>query len=439
VSANVYSSFADLVGIAAQLVGWRAAVLQAELDGDRHLRAAKAKAILWIAEYGSATEVPDLLGIALRVNEVTDIVHVGNFCAGLAAIPLPIGYYAEEHRLTLRQSPNDDRQPPPPDLEIAFLLFRINGEAAAEVHFVAPGVLHDLEVEVRISRWADGADLLQLKPVTIEPSSSYELPVFEFPRPSDKPPYIMRKTGRALLKYAQHIGARPYEFKYAAWFSPNASEQALAVVGQRTLRLEGIDVTNSPVTGYVHVDSKLLEIRDRLRRYHRQSQDELASVMEVLQPIASLAARSLQDAIFDSSVSEGTFQKALRDELRKAPRIGSKLEEHPRSGAGVMDLSFQGIPIELKYEADRLLTLEDCERFAQQTQSYVVANGKRVGILCVLDNSKKVTPPFPAEDGIRLLSLNDGGSPVHVVVVLIQGNLSRPSDLSRRSASSTGR
>jgi hypothetical protein len=78
------------------------------------------------------------------------------------------------------------------------------------------------------------------------------------------------------------------------------------------------------------------------------------------------------------------------------------------------------------------LTLVDCRTFAEQTVSYVVATGKRIGILCVLDNSPKDAAPFPADAGIDVLIVNPAKqASVFIVVVLIQGNLARPSDLSR--------
>jgi hypothetical protein len=76
--------------------------------------------------------------------------------------------------------------------------------------------------------------------------------------------------------------------------------------------------------------------------------------------------------------------------------------------------------------------LADCAAFAQQTASYVVATGKRVGILCVLDNSPKRAAPFPADAGIDVLMVEPTEkASVYLVVILIQGNLARPSDLLR--------
>jgi hypothetical protein len=95
-------------------------------------------------------------------------------------------------------------------------------------------------------------------------------------------------------------------------------------------------------------------------------------------------------------------------------------------------LSFCGIRLELKSDNERPLRLADCERFIGQTASYAAGSDKRVAVLCVLlDGSRKVEQPFPAEDGIGVLKTADDA--VAIVSVLLQGNLARPSDLTRRA------
>jgi hypothetical protein len=60
-----------------------------------------------------------------------------------------------------------------------------------------------------------------------------------------------------------------------------------------------------------------------------------------------------------------------------------------------------------------------------------VATGKRIAVLSVLDCSKRTKAPFPVEDGINILTEQNGLSTTFVITVLLQGNLLRPSALSR--------
>jgi hypothetical protein len=433
-TAAVYAAFAELLRTVAMLVEWRAAVLSAETDADRFLRGAKERHRLWLTEYGAAESAARLVEASAGVDTACSIDNVGSVCRSIACTPLPIGVFANEYlvsRLPSRKDQENEEKNEPPELAIAFLRFVIDGVPADETHFLTPGEAHDLEIEVRVSRWPDNADGLSLSPVTIEPKSNYDFPVFQFTRPAGDPPFRMQQRGRAVLKAPQSLQARPFEFRYTASFSPVAAEQPVAVVGQRTLRIEGFDLGRAPITGYAGIDRKLLQVRDQLRTQPLITAADLDNVLKVLTPICSLAGRALQDALFRRTCSEAHFQADVRNDLRRSPLIASELEEHPNAAGGITDLSFHGIRIELKFEAVNNLSVTDCERFADQTVSYVVGTGKRVGILCVLDNSPKQSPPFPAEEGIEVLMRPTQSSEVCIVTILIQGNLARPSDLSR--------
>lgn len=430
-TGTAYSAFADLLRIAAMLVEWRSAVLDAAPDADRFIRAAIERHKLWLSEYG-ANELLHQLMSSIEALPTLSIGEVAGICRRIAATPLAIGVFASETRgLRLPQmSVKEEKEPAPVDLAVAFLRFAIDGKPAGETHYLTPREAHDLEIEVRVSRWPEGAQTLELTPVTIEVAATYDFPRFAFSRPDGESPFVLKQRGRVVLNVAQNLNARPFEFKYAAQFYPNAVEQPVAVVGQRTLRIEGIDIDKAPLTGYRGVDRRLLEVRDQLRAQPGIYADDVNDTLIIATTLGSLAARALQDALFSGVWSEAKFQDEVRNELRRQPQIGSELEEHAHAGGGITDLSFRGIRIELKAESSQV-TLEGCERFADQTLSYVVATGKRIGILCVLDCSPKQQAPFLAEDGFGVLLRRTSDQTVCIVAVLIQGNLARPSALSR--------
>lgn len=433
-TAAIYAAFADLLRAVAHLAEWRHAILHAESDADRFLRAARARAQQWLGEFEATESMALLCATARAITEVVGEGEVGSVCHRLATTPLPIGVFSEPERHFPRLPDSAievEAKEVPEDLAIAFLRFQIDGSLASETHFLTPNELHDLEIEVRVSRWPDHAAELVLTPVSIEPQSSYDFPVFRLGRPVGEAPHKLAGTGRAVLKTPQGLNARPYEFKYAAAFTPAHIEQPVAVVGQRTLRIEGFDLTRNPMTGYASIDRKLLLIRDSVRRQSWILPTDLDSLLTVLRPFCNLAGRTVQDALFKGISNESGFQSAVRDELRRDPHIGSKMDEHPWSAGGITDLSFNGIRIELKYSNDHPLSVSDCLQFAGQTIAYVVGTGKRVGILCVLDNSPKVAPAFPADEGIVLYSHQTNEGTVDVVVVLLQGGLPKPSSLSR--------
>ena len=430
----IYAALADLIDIMGLLVEWRATVLDAGTDAQRFVTAARERVAVWNGKYKEEESLAALQTVAGELAAIQSVSEVATAAVHLAGIPLPIGLYSSPPRKTGREVEADDGEKKPVTLAVAFLKFTINGMPVAETHYVAPGQMHDLDIEVRVSRWPAGATALVLEPISIEHPGTYKLPVFSLPAPMGEGPFRLTQRGRAELVVPQHFNARPFEFKYVAHFVPPSSEQPVDTVGQRTLMLEGVDLACQSLTGYGNLDRKLIVIRDRLRAAPGIEQQELRDALSLAMALANFAGQSVQDNLFKSAISEGEFQKVVRQFLRAQPNIGAELEEHPHAAGGITDLSFKGIPLELKAEPTRTLSLNDCRRYVAQTGSYAVAGGKRLGVLCVLDCSAKKQPPFPVEDGIGVLTGHESNSSVFVITVLVQGNLALPSSFGAKAS-----
>jgi hypothetical protein len=431
-TARTYVALGELATCVAFLAEWRQAVLNATADAQRFLVAAQERAATWIASFGSEASFDSLVNVAKQMARLKSMSEVAKVAASLAAIPLPVGVYSAE--ISGRQSsriPDEggEVQAKPVELSVAFVKFTIDGKPLAEMHYVSPGEMHNLDIEVRVSRWPVGATGLILEPVTIEHPDAYKMPIFSIAAPSGTGPFQLKQNGRAAITIPNHFNARPYEFKYVARFEPRGSEQPVETIGQRTLMLEGMDLARQPLTGYQHIDQKLIEIRNTLRVSPHMVQQELADALMLAFPLANLAAQSVQDNVFNSAIDEKEFQKRIRSFLRSHAMIGNALEEHPHASRGITDLSFKGIRLELKSEKETHLSLANCERFVPQAASYAVGSGKHLALLCVLDGSPKTTPPFPVEDGIGVFKHQSSETPVYVLAILIQGNLAKPSAL----------
>lgn len=432
-AANAYAAFAGLVRVVDALVHWRTAVLEGTLDADRFLRSARERHTLWLDEYREQSSANKMVSAAAAISDINQIAHVLPIVRSIALIPLPVGVFeSQKVRLTSHSQVDDspeDQKLQPEDLTIAFLKFQINGQPAVALQNLAPGEVHDLEIEVRVSRWPAEQTELRLTPISVEPKSTYDFPVFSFTKPAGTAPYILHQRGRAVVLLPQGMHARPFEFKYTAEFLLERGEQPVAVVGHRTLLIEGIDVSKFQICGYPVLDRKLFEIRDTLRRRSAVPQDETADALLVLAPLCNVAGRAVQDAEFPGSWTESQFQSQLRKELRRNTLIGAHLDEHANGGGGITDLSLRGMPIELKVVKNLVTDVGDCERYFAQTASYAVAKGKHTGILCVLDSSEKTTSSRSIDDLLGLQLHEDSG--VMICVIVIQGNLAKPSALSR--------
>ena len=429
-AAKSYAALASLLRILDTLVLWREAVLGAEADADRFLRSAQERFSLWRTEFGQADAARPLITAASGIECVSSIADVGDIARSICQVPMPIGVFAREVRPTWAPPATaHTREEEIEDLTVAFLKFQIDGMPASEVHQVTPGEVHDLEIEVRVSRWPDGQAELQLTPISVEPKSTYEFPMFRFDRPTGEAPYVMHQNGRAVLLLPQGMHARPFEFKYTAEFLPEKGDQPVAIVGHRTLIFDGADLASFHRCGYPSLDQRLIRIRDALRRRSGVPQSETADALRVLAPLCNLAGRAVQDAEFSGPWTEAEFQRHVRAELRRHPLIGTDLDEHAHGGGGITDLSLRGLPIELKVLKTRVTSIDECSPFLAQAASYAVAKSKQTAILCVLDTSEKHTSPLPAEAllGVKL----EPTSGIMVCVLVIQGHLARPSALSR--------
>ncbi len=428
----LFKALGELLEQIALLADWRAAVLAAAPDSDRFRKAAKLRAEAWIEANKDALSLSGFQDAAERIKSAQDVSDVARIAGLLGVVPLPVGLFTAPNRSVRTIRDEDVTRDKSEQLTVAFIKFTVDGTPLEETHFLTPGELHDLDIEVRVSRWPQGATGLVIEPITIEQASTYQMPVFSFQAPSGSGPFQLRERGRVHLVVPHHINARPFEFKYVAKFTPHSAEQPVSIVGQRTLVLEGIDLARNPITGYPNLDMKIMEVRDRLRQTPGVLQQELLDALRILAPVVNYAGQVVQDNLYDSVVSEAEFQKRMRTFLRAYPMIGGDLEEHRRAGGGIVDLSFKGIRLELKSVSDKPFTFDDCKKFVGQAASYAAASGKRIALLCVLDCSKKERAAFPVEDGIGILMDQQGSSMTFVITILLQGNLVRPSNLSRK-------
>lgn len=430
-AATAYNAFGGIVRIVDMLAHWRQAVLDAEPDADRYLRSARERHRVWSNDYSHSDAAADLRAAAEGLTTLKSTDQVADIARALATVPLPIGIFTQPVKpdWAVKAELADPKEERPVDLTVAFLKFQFDGQPAAEVHQLAAREVHDLEIEVRVSRWPQDKRELRLTPISVEPKSTYDFPSFQFEKPDGEAPYTMRQSGRAALLLPQGMHSRPFEFKYTAEFIPERGDQPVAVVGHRTLIVDGADLTKLQICGYPGLDQALFALRDALRRRPGVPQVETADALLVLATLCNLAGRAVQDNEFKGSWDEAALQRHVRAELRRHPLIGADLDEHAHAAGGITDLSLRGIPVELKAVDTMISSVDQCDPFLAQTASYAIAKSKRTAILCVLDSSSKKTAPVPPEALLDIRTQAQGA--VSICVLVIQGNLARPSALSR--------
>jgi len=428
-----YRQVAILMEALTFLVRWVSAVRSAEIDADRFLRSARVAARDVSRELDGNAEVESLKRVVASISDLSDVDGVPDIARLLLCIPLPLPLFAEVRRPSPRERPTAAAAKAPA-VVVAFTSFQLNGVAFGDPQTVQPEILHDLQVAVRVSQWPATAERLVLEVMSVEPPSAYDLPTFSFDRPVGIAPFTITQTERLLLRNPIDLDARPLQFTYKARFEPSITGLQLSVEGHRHLHMQSFDPMRQPQSGNSLVDTRVLEIRDQVRSAVSVPDTELKSFLVLLTGVGGIAGQSLQDNLFPKKYSEDEFQNEMKKLLRQNPRIGSQLEEHPRAAGGITDLSFHGIRLELKSEQDQFVTADTASAFVQQTAQYVAGSDRRLGILCILDCSDKIQAPGLVANDIFLVPVpprSGSGVPILIAVVLVRGNLPRPSDLSR--------
>ncbi|MCG8419644.1 MAG: hypothetical protein MJE77_17060 [Proteobacteria bacterium] len=432
-----YAVFQELLGIVAFVGKWVLAVRRAEPDADRFLRAGRIRTKDLVDAGLTTVWANPVDQVLTALGSAGDLESVDRVIQPILGTPLPlpiVGLPLPQKTMLKSAPPNGARGETKTPTPVGIVEFSLAGQPIANRHHVAPNITHDLSIALRLSGWPMHATRLVVEPLTVVQPGDYDLPRFEFGRPEGMPPHRLEQTKAMLLKTPQAFWTAPLEFSFTGWFKFPDGEKSLKLEGQKRIELRSYDAALHPVTGWEQVDNRLLSVMDELRSYSGLGSRQVAAFMLLLARLGAAAAQSLQDALFNSCTNEASFQEKLRDYLRLEPRIGSHLDEHPRAGGGITDLSLDGVRLELKYDSQPV-TPTDVENFLQQTVQYVVGSDSRLGLLCVLDNSSKDQAPGSVVNDIVLKRVpppnQPNGALVLIGVIIIRGNLARPSDLSR--------
>lgn len=429
-----YRAFHTAISIFLLLVEWKQAIRKAEFDAQRFLTSAKLQAseIDHSLSYVMDSYLQEFLRNIDSLQAVTELAGIQKY---LSEWELPLLLFANTRSNIFNKSNyTNEKNNASEKLQstVAFLKFEIDGKPAEQYNYLKPGISYDLSIEVRVSNWPIGANLLTLTPVTIDARERGWLPNFQFKKPEGSGPFSFTGTGRAVLEVAHSFGSRPYEFLYAAEFDNVSNDRNIEIVGHRRLLLEGTDVKSNPRTGFTHVDQHLLKIRNRMREFPGLNSDDIANAMTVLEGLGNITAQALKGGTFEANMSEKQFQTKLSELLRNRSEIGEFLESHLEASGGITDLTFKGIPIELKVEKSKVLFAKDFTNYFDQTASYAIALGKKIGILSVLEcTEKKSTPVGVIEDDIDFFIHQTGQSVIAIIAVVIRGGLPKPSSYSK--------
>ncbi len=415
------------------LIQWENAIKNATENANRFHEAYKFHVKEASKQAKDSEDTKEVSGVISSIENIETTDDISKALEYLSALPLPLPiHWEEDPKLRERYPPGREMFKEKQPEVVVFLEFKIDNSNLQDPHLIDPNKLYDLNIEVRLNRWPDGSNKLVIQPLSDIPQENYQMPTFEFVR--DDKSKINQDTKKMIIKLEQTFESQPLEFVYQAYLLPE--QKVIAVTGNNRIKIRSGSEGKLIISGYGEADKALHSIRAIISKEAGITSEQRINFLLIMKTLANIAGQALASNDFSGVWSEGDFQQEIRKRLRLVPEIGSQLIEHPRVAGGITDLFFNKLQIELKVEDKKLVTLINANSFSQQGSQYTAGCDNRLGVLCILDCSGKKQAPGSLVNDIGLISvpvpgiINDG-FPLILGVVIIRGNLKRPSSFSR--------
>ncbi len=427
-----YLIFKSLFTAYEFLTQWEEAVKNAAENSGRFHEAYKYHIKEAFKKINGLEPNKDLVNAASGMDNIVVTDDIGKALKSLSAIPLPLPIHWEEDpelkKHYLQETKNAKREP----MITAFLNFKINNENLQDPHLIDPNTLYDLNLEVRINRWPGNSEKLVIQPLSDVTGENYQMPTFEISKNEKNKTYHV--SGRMAIKIGQTFESQPLEFVYQAYILPG--QEVIAVTGNNRINVRSNSEGKLIISGYYEADKVLMTVRSKITKEAGITSEQRINFLLVMKHLANIAGQALASNDFPDVWAEKDFQTEIRKRLRAVPEIGSQLLEHPNVAAGIPDLFFKKLQIELKTQNEKIVTLDNAQSFSQQGAQYVAGSDNRLGIICILDCSDKKLAPGSLMNDIGLISVPvpgiiQGGFPLILGVVIIRGNLGKPSSFSK--------
>lgn len=432
-----WHAYATALDAVARLVDWKDAVRKAERDSGRHLESARLLAQERAATLDSTDPLHGpLRGVLDQIAAVSSPAHVEPCLARLCALPLPLPISKPSPPLREYALKAEETLPDP----IAVALFNLNGEPAPDVAVVAANQFNNLRLQLRVTEWPEWARHLETVAISVAGENA-TFPPFRFQRPAERDKdgfWTVEAEGKLVIKASQPLDSDPIGFTLIAEFvsRDRRRKSSLRTAGQRELRLWATDTTRATfLTGYPQLDKRVADIFALL--YGNTAfgpEHERAAFRRLLLALLRVTtAMQTWNYYTDSNVTESQFQKDLLVHLQQNSELEGRLLKGSEVGAGKTDIVHDKIVAELKVEKEKAVTEEGAKQYLGQTTSYSSGLGSQLGIAVILDLSPKKNPVGAPANYIywlrpRVHGQNDPPYPSHVAVLVVNGNLPRPSD-----------
>jgi len=320
-------------------------------------------------------------------------------------------------------------EPTPSRARVAFAKVSIDGQEIPQVISIVAGRIHDLRIEVEFPEVDTETKELYLIPVSTLPEEEYLFPRQLVPLSRGKNTYDVK--GHLQFKHSQSEASEPIDIRIHAYLhKADGTSEPCTIFGQSQLKFRVLDEARLSAQGPAEAKAVEKVFEDLGNIVPDISSPSYKNEREIITCIINYAGYQLSDPSFtDLKTDEKDFQKDVSRYLCINFRRTDVLRE-VQSGRGFLDVLVRGVPVELKVFRGREKLEDFVESSLPQATQYVVSQGCRLGLLCVLDISERITAtPSLIDDVLVCKGRTEKGiapSPegtIGIVTIVVRGAL----------------
>lgn len=427
----------------AQLCEWAGRSLSGENNAMQFLTASHGQAIVAAENLSStrhtifANAASDVVNELRSINSLDQIKLFANKVMTLS-VPILVLQDSSQRPIALKAESGVSRDTSDPSVIKA--VFEFEHRPWRTPQLLRANTIYDFSVRVTIPHFPKNCDYLQIDYVSTLAPQDYHITPLKIYKATASDVTEFNVQGHAEFRTAQSVLGAPINVLVRAIYLSSTDESIrvpATIVGYRHLPVKVSDPSRTwLLSKYPSIDARIAEVVEEIIGSCRNLDSQhLDDFINLLAAVTNHMGRNLQRPIYKQGalIKESGFQTRMLDDLRM--NLGEDVQEAPRQGGGPVDICYRTVTIELKVEnriknRDRMIA-----KYVAQPTQYSSASGAQLGLLCILDQTKKDEPFASPQNNIivatpQLHGFEDSAPPypTKIIVVIIDGNLRSPSD-----------
>lgn len=438
--------------ILLHFLNWVEKTLNAKSGSELEINSAKAQISLLKSSLKGISRVKfeeQIIALLDKYSSINTIEQLEDLIHEFILIPVPVYYSKVKERnyfggLFVSEKNNDSEPSDEEDIDPNIIKLEIFFENSpwGNLQTLRPEITYHIDIKVEIPNWPVGFESLEIFHSTTFSSNLLEFGKANISKNENQPQIYNSKTA-IYFKAPQNPNDPPIDLKLVANFiSKDGKIKNATIIGYHKIKIKVSSKENYLInSGFPGLDDIGNEIIQKFENeLPNLNPKELKDFSILLSGVLNYQGTCLNQGFYknQNDVSEDTFRDNMIQHLQSNPLIGQEIVKESYVAGGRVEISFRGIIAELKVEKKVQSTKKNFEKYQKQPVCYTSGLLKQLGILCILNLTKKANPQANAKNEIEILTPDLHGHdkenckyPTKIVGIIIQGNLINPSDYSK--------